>query len=98
MQHVLVIAEKPSVAASIAKVIGADAKKEGYLEGNGYLVSWCFGHLVELAAPDVYDEGLKKWDYGALPIMPEKWRYQVKPDTKKQFYLLKSLMNRPDVT
>ena len=98
MQHILVIAEKPSVAASIAKVIGADAKKEGYLEGNGYLVSWCFGHLVELAAPDVYDEGLKKWDYGTLPIMPEKWRYQVKTDAKKQFNILKSLMSRPDVT
>ena len=94
----LVIAEKPSVAASIAKVIGANNKKDGYLEGNGFLVSWCLGHLAELVNPDVYDEKYKKWEYSSLPIIPEHWRYQVKPDVKQQFDVLKSLMNRPDVT
>lgn len=94
----LVIAEKPSVAASIAKVIGANNKKDGYLEGNGYLVSWCVGHLAELVNPDAYDEKYKKWDYSTLPIMPEQWKYQVKSDVRKQFDVLKRLMKRPDVT
>ena len=94
----LVIAEKPSVAASIAKVIGANNKKDGYLEGNGFLVSWCLGHLAELVNPDVYDEKYKKWEYSSLPIIPEHWRYQVKADVGQQFDVLKSLMNRPDVT
>ena len=93
-----VIAEKPSVAASIADVIGAGNKRDGYREGNGFLVSWCFGHLVELAAPDAYDETLKKWDYENLPIIPENWKYGIKEDTKKQFDILRSLMKRPDVT
>ena len=94
----LVIAEKPSVAASIADVIGAGNKRDGYREGNGFLVSWCFGHLVELAAPDAYDGALKKWDYRNLPIIPENWKYGIKEDTKKQFDILQSLMKRPDVT
>ena len=97
----LVIAEKPSVAQSIAKVIGADKKKDGYLEGNDYIVSWCVGHLVELAEPEEYDGKYEKWRKEDLPIMPGKdgmdWRYQVSMATKKQFNILKELMERDDV-
>lgn len=94
----LVIAEKPSVAQSIAKVIGATNRQDGYLEGNGYLVSWCVGHLVELAEPEAYDEKYGKWRYEDLPILPEQWEYQVSETTKKQFKILKDLMKRSDVT
>ena len=97
----LVIAEKPSVAQSIAKVIGATTKHDGYLEGSGYLVSWCVGHLVELAEPEEYDGKYEKWRKEDLPIMPGKdgmdWRYQVSMATKKQFSILKELMKRDDV-
>ena len=97
----LVIAEKPSVAQSIAKVIGATTKHDGYLEGSGYLVSWCVGHLVELAEPEEYDGKYEKWRKEDLPIMPGKdgidWRYQVSMATKKQFNVLKELMKRDDV-
>ena len=96
--HKLVIAEKPSVAQSIAKVIGATNKKDGYLEGNGYIVSWCVGHLVELASPESYDEKYEKWRYGDLPILPADWKYQVSAGTRKQFAILKTLMERDDVT
>ena len=81
----LVIAEKPSVAQSIAKVIGADKRGDGYLEGNGYLVSWCVGHLVELAPPEAYDEKYGKWRYSDLPILPSEWKYQISDATRKQF-------------
>ena len=93
----LVIAEKPSVAQSLAKVIGANKRQDGYLEGNGYLVSWCIGHLVELAAPERYDERYDKWRLEDLPILPERWLYEVSPGTKKQYQILKALMERPDV-
>ncbi len=93
----LVIAEKPSVAQSIAKVIGATERKDGYLEGNGYLVSWCFGHLVELAEPQDYDPRLRTWNTGDLPILPESWKYRISSETKKQYSLLKKLMERKDV-
>ena len=97
----LVIAEKPSVAQSIAKVIGATTKHDGYLEGPGYLVSWCVGHLVELAEPEEYDGKYEKWRKEDLPIIPGKdgmdWRYQVSMATKKQFNILKELMKRDDV-
>lgn len=93
----LVLAEKPSVAQSIAKVIGAVSRKNGYLEGNGYIVSWCVGHLVELAEPETYDEKYKKWTYDDLPIMPSKWKYEVSSVTRKQFGVLKNLMKREDV-
>ena len=93
----LVIAEKPSVAQSIAKVIGATIRKDGYLEGNGYLVSWCVGHLVELARPEFYNEKYSKWKYEDLPIFPKQWEYQVSDATKKQFKILKDLMKRNDV-
>ncbi len=98
MSYRLVIAEKPSVAQSIAKVIGATNKKDGYLEGNGYIVSWCVGHLVELASPESYDEKYEKWRYGDLPILPADWKYQVSTGTRKQFAILKTLMERDDVT
>ena len=97
MPYRLVISEKPSVAMSYAKVLGATSRKDGYLEGNGYLVSWCVGHLVELAPPNVYDEKYVKWSIADLPILPKKWQYLVSASTKKQFGVLKDLMNRPDV-
>ena len=97
MSYRLVIAEKPSVGAAYAKVLGATNRNDGYWEGNGYLVSWCIGHLVELAPPNVYDEKYTKWSVADLPILPEKWQYLVSASTKKQFGILKKLMNRPDV-
>jgi len=93
----LVISEKPSVAMSYAKVLGATSRKDGYLEGNGYLVSWCVGHLIELAPPNIYDAKYVKWSIADLPILPQKWQYLVSASTKKQFGILKDLMNRPDV-
>ena len=97
MSYRLVIAEKPSVGAAYAKVLGATNCQDGYWEGNGYLVSWCIGHLVELAPPNVYDEKYVKWSVADLPILPERWLYLVSASTKKQFGILKKLMNRPDV-
>lgn len=93
----LVLAEKPSVAQSIAKVLGANKREDGYLEGNGYVVSWCVGHLVELAQPEAYDAKYSKWVYADLPIFPADWRYEVSSGTKKQFGILKKLMARDDV-
>ena len=86
------IAEKPSVAMALAKVLGAKGRKDGYVEGNGWLVSWCVGHLVELAPADAYDPKYSKWNYADLPIVPNKWLYQVLPSTKKQFNILATLM------
>ena len=94
----LVITEKPSVARSISEVIGATEISDGYMEGNGYIVSWCVGHLVELAQPESYGEQWKKWTYESLPVNPEKWQYEVKPDTKAQYDVLCQLMHRKDVT
>ena len=93
----LIVAEKPSVAMAYAKVLGVTSRQDGYLEGNGYLVSWCIGHLVELAPPNVYDEKYVKWSIADLPILPERWLYLVSASTKKQFGILQKLMNRPDV-
>ena len=98
MSYQLVIAEKPSVARSIAGVIGADKKQDGYMEGNGYLVSWCIGHLVSLADAGAYDERFKKWRYDDLPILPQEWQYIIPAEKKGQFAVLRSLMERPDVT
>ena len=97
-QHKLVIAEKPSVAQSIAAVLGAKKRNDGYLEGNGYLVSWCYGHLAELADADVYDDKYAKWRYDDLPILPTSWRYTLCLDKAKQFQLLSELMQREDVS
>jgi DNA topoisomerase-3 len=89
----LVIAEKPSVAKSIAEVIGATDRKNGYMEGGGYLVSWCVGHLVELAQPDAYREEWKKWSYESLPMIPDEWQHEVKKETSAQYKVLKGLMH-----
>ena len=91
------MAEKPSTAQAYAKVLGATSRQDGYLEGNGYLVSWCIGHLVELAPPNVYDAKYVKWSIADLPILPQKWQYLVSASTKKQFGILKKLMHRADV-
>ena len=96
--HRLVIAEKPSVAASIAAALGVKEKKDGYIEGGGYLISWCVGHLVELAEAAAYGEQFKKWSYETLPILPEEWQYNVAADKGKQFATLKELMHRTDVS
>lgn len=94
----LVIAEKPSVAQSIAAVLGANNRKNGYLEGPDTLISWCVGHLVELSPADAYDERYSKWRFDDLPILPEPWKYQVPKDKQKQFKILKGLMGEPRVT
>ncbi|MGF3113620.1 DNA topoisomerase 3 [Facklamia sp. P9177] len=94
----LVIAEKPSVALTIAKVIGANKRNNGYYSGNGFYVSWCVGHLVGLASPDKYDKKYAKWKIEDLPILPTEYMYEINPRTKKQFNNLKKLMARSDVT
>lgn len=94
----LVIAEKPSVSQTIAKVLGCTGRHDSYLEGDGYIVSWCFGHLIELAEPNDYDEKYEKWNKADLPIIPEDFRYKVSLNTQKQFEILKGLMNRDDIT
>ena len=81
----LVIAEKPSVAQSLAAVLGAKERGQGYLQGNGYVVSWCVGHLIGLAAADSYDPKYSKWCYEDLPIIPKQWKYAVAPDKKEQY-------------
>ena len=93
----LVVCEKPSVAQSISKVLGATKRGDGFLEGGGYIVSWCVGHLVELVQPESYEERYAKWRKEDLPILPHSWKYQVTAATKKQFSILKKLMLRPDV-
>ena len=98
MSETLVIAEKPSVAATIAAALGATEKKDGYIKGNGYLVSWCVGHLVQLAEAAAYGEQYKKWSYDSLPILPQEWQYTVAADKGKQFKILKDLMHRADVS
>ncbi|MDB8654412.1 DNA topoisomerase 3 [Streptococcus anginosus] len=97
MEHILVIAEKPSVAISIAKVIGAKKKKDGYYEGNGYKVSWCVGHLIQMANPDAYDGKYAKWNISDLPIIPKQYKFEVAKATKKQFNILKKLMNDKEI-
>ncbi|MGN0276286.1 MAG: DNA topoisomerase, partial [Hominisplanchenecus sp.] len=93
----LVITEKPSVARSIADVIGVQKREDGYLEGKDCIVSWCLGHLAEYVAPDAYDEKFSSWNYEDLPIIPQEWKLAVSKDKKDQFYVLKKLLNRPDI-
>ena len=95
---ILVIAEKPRVAQSIAKVLGATSRKDGYMEGGNYIVSWCFGHLVELADASSYDERYGKWRYDDLPIVPDNWMFEVTKDKAQQFKVLSSLMKDKRVT
>lgn len=92
----LVIAEKPSVARDIANVLGAAQKRNGYLEGNGYLVTWCIGHLVQLANPEEYDETLRRWKMDTLPIMPAEFRYEIVASTKSQFQIVQQLISRSE--
>lgn len=94
----LVIAEKPSVGNSIAAVLGVTDRKDGYIEGRDYIVSWGFGHLAELANADTYDEKYAKWRYDDLPIVPANWKYKIPRDKYSQFETLKKLMNRADVS
>ena len=94
----LVIAEKPSVAKTIAKVIGATKHNDGYLSGDGYAVSWCFGHLAELAQAESYNESYSKWKYDDLPIIPDTWQYAVSEDKRKQFEIISNLMHDKSVT
>ena len=82
---------------SYAKVLGATSRQDGYLEGNGYLVSWCVGHLVELAPPNVYDAKYVKWSIADLPILPQPWQFIVPDEKKQQFEIVRALLNRPDV-
>ena len=89
----LVIAEKPSVAKSIADVLGALDRQDGYFEGGGYLVSWCVGHLIELAEPESYGDQWKKWTFESLPVNPEHWQYEIKEDTKEQYDVLYGLLH-----
>lgn len=95
---ILILTEKPSVAQSIAKAIGVTVRKDGYLEGADCFISWCVGHLVGFAAADHYDSRYSNWTQKDLPILPDPWQYVVSPITKKQFDIIKSLMERPDVT
>ena len=97
MHNRLVIAEKPSVARSIAAALGASNRGNGYIEGGGWLVSWCFGHLAELADPAVYDEKYAKWRMADLPIIPDSFRFTIAPDKRKQFDVLRALLRREDV-
>lgn len=94
----LYIAEKPSVGRTIASVIGANERRDGYWEGNGRMVSWCIGHLVALAMPEAYRSDYQRWRYSDLPILPDKWQYSVVAETKKQFELLRRLMHDSRVT
>ena len=95
--HNLIVTEKPSVARTISKALGVTTRRDGYLEGGGYLISWCVGHLVELAPPGAYDPRLERWDRADLPILPGRWRYLVSSSTKRQFDVLCKLMHRADV-
>ena len=97
MSKFLVIAEKPSVAQSYAKNLSAYKREDGYLEGESCIVSWCLGHLAEYAQPEEYDPKYEKWQFDDLPILPEVWKLKVSKDKKKQFDVLKGLMNRSDV-
>lgn len=94
---VLILAEKPSVSQAIAAALGVKGKKDGYIEGNGYIISWCVGHLVELANADNYEARYSRWAREDLPILPDPWKFTVSPGTKKQFGIIKSLMGRADV-
>lgn len=93
----LVIAEKPSVSRAIAEVIGAQEREDGYLQGTDCMVSWCFGHLAEYVSPDAYDEKFNQWRYEDLPIIPKDWKVTVSEDKKDQFYILKRLLNSPEI-
>ena len=99
MSKSVYIAEKPSVAQEFAKALKINgARKDGYLESEDAIVTWCVGHLVTMSYPEVYDPSLKKWSYDTIPFLPENYLYEVIPGTKKQFEIVKELLNRPDVS
>ena len=93
----LVIAEKPSVSQALAKALSAGEREDGYLAGKDCIVSWCLGHLAEYVSPEVYDSRYEKWEFADLPIVPERWELSVAKDKKKQFAVLKKLLNRSDL-
>lgn len=95
---VLIICEKPSVAKTVALALGAAEQKDGYLSGDGLLVSWCIGHLISMADAGSYDERYKKWRYEDLPILPQAWKYAPTPGKEKQLAVLKELLHRSDVS
>ena len=95
---VLIICEKPSVAKTVALALGAAEQKDGYLSGDGLLVSWCIGHLISMADAGSYDERYKKWRYEELPILPQTWKYAPTPGKEKQLAILKELLHRSDVS
>jgi len=97
MAKILVVTEKPSVAKTIGAVLGANKRGDGFLEGGGWLISWCFGHLVELAPADAYGDQYKRWSYDTLPILPDVWKYRASEGKTKQLDILRALMNRADV-
>ena len=97
MSYQLVVSEKPSVAMSYAKVLGATNRQDGYLEGNGYLVSWCVGHLVEMVYPEEYDIKYKKWKLEDLPFLPKDYKYNVIPSVSKQYDIVHKLLHREDI-
>lgn len=94
----LIICEKPSVGMTIASALGIETKKDGYMEGTDFLVSWCIGHLAELSEPACYGKCYEKWSLEALPVLPETWQLTVSKDKEKQFSVLKALLFRNDVT
>lgn len=93
----LVITEKPSVAQQFARAIGKFDRHDGYLENDEYVITWCVGHLVTMSYPEVYDPKLKNWDLDTLPFLPDKYRYEVIANVKKQFQIVKALLNRKDI-
>jgi len=96
---ILIIGEKPSVSRAISSVVGANTAKKGYIEGNGYIVTWCVGHLVGLKYPNDYGNGWEnRWSFSQLPMIPDKWLFQVTESTQSQYNILKDLMNRDDVS
>jgi hypothetical protein len=95
--HKLIVTEKPSQAQNIGSVLNAKKRGDGFLEGNGWLISWCYGHLVELASAEAYGEQYKKWSYDTLPIIPDVWKYTASEGKSKQLAVIRSLMNRADV-
>ena len=94
----LVVTEKPSAAMNIAAALGVKGRKDGCMEGNGWLISWCVGHLAELAEPAVYDPRYGKWRREDLPILPESWRFTISGKTRDQFDTLRELLRREDVS
>ena len=97
MGKTLIVTEKPSVAQSIGAVLSAKKRGDGFLEGGDWLVSWCYGHLVELAPADAYGEQYKRWSYDTLPILPDVWKFKTSEGKSKQLAILRGLMNRADV-